>query len=272
MDPQASAEFDRLRREATKLERHLEERVGRYQQLAQSLTTGDDSPFGGPSSSFNSRNSSSLYAAEAGMARHSAPSSGGGKSSEALNEEETALAADINRTISSMTDLIERRMMPCAERTGRSQHTLLVKRYREILFDCSADFKKTSAAVARKREQAELFRGANTGGGGGNGGGGGGNGGRDEGMEHLLRERSAIGNSLRAADDVLGQAAEVQSELRTQGTSLRGAQGTMLAIAANVPGVNQLIDKIRKKRNKDDIIVSGVIAFCILFTLYYVFG
>ena len=204
------------------------------------------------------------------MARHSAPSSGG-KSSEALNEEETALAADVNRTISSMTDLIERRMMPCAERTGRSQHTLLVKRYREILFDCSADFKKTSAAVARKREQAELFRGANTGGGGGNGGGGS-NGGRDEGMEHLLRERSAIGNSLRAADDVLGQAAEVQSELRTQGSSLRGAQGTMLAIAANVPGVNQLIDKIRKKRNKDDIILSGVIAFCILFTLWYVLG
>ena len=271
MDPQASAEFDRLRREATKLERHLEERVGRYQQLAQSLTTGDDSPFGGPSSSFNSRNSSSLYAAEAGMARHSAPSSGG-KSGEALTEEEAALAADINRTISSMTDLIERRMMPCAERTGRSQHTLLVKRYREILFDCSADFKKTSAAVARKREQAELFRGANTGGGGGNGGGGGSNGGRDEGMEHLLRERSAIGNSLRAADDVLGQAAEVQSELRTQGSSLRGAQGTMLAIAANVPGVNQLIDKIRKKRNKDDIILSGVIAFCILFTLWYVLG
>jgi len=91
-------------------------------------------------------------------------------------------------------------------------------------------------------------------------------------MEHLLRERSAIGNSLRAADDVLGQAAEVQSELRTQGSSLRGAQGTMLAIAANVPGVNQLIDKIRKKRNKDDIILSGVIAFCILFTLWYVLG
>lgn len=33
MDPQATAEFDRLRREATKLERHLEERVGRYQQV-----------------------------------------------------------------------------------------------------------------------------------------------------------------------------------------------------------------------------------------------
>ena len=238
-------------------------------QLAQSLTTGDDSPFGGPSSHSGH---SSLYAAEAGMARHSssaASSKSNQANADALNEEEATLAADINRTISSMTDLIERRMKPCAERTGKSQHTLLVKRYREILFDCSADFKKTSAAVARKREQAELFRGANTGGGmGGNGGGDG----HDEGMEHLLRERNAIGNSMKAADAVLGQAAEVQSELRSQGASLRGIQGTMLAIAGNVPGLNVLIEKIRKKRNQDDMIVSGVIAFCILFTLWYVLG
>ena len=237
-------------------------------QLAQSLTTGDDSPFGGPSSHSGH---SSLYAAEAGMARHSSSSSKSNSNSDALNEEETSLAADINRTISQMTDLIERRMKPCAERTGKSQHTLLVKRYREILFDCSADFKKTSAAVARKREQAELFRGANTGNGMGGGGGGGENG-RDEGMEHLLRERNAIGNSMKAADAVLGQATEVQSELRSQGASLRGVQGTMLTIAGNVPGLNVLIDKIRKKRNLDDTIVSGVIAACILFTLWYVLG
>ena len=209
------------------------------------------------------------------MARHSssaASSKSNQANTDALNEEEAALAADINRTISSMTDLIERRMKPCAERTGKSQHTLLVKRYREILFDCSADFKKTSAAVARKREQAELFRGANAGGVGMGGNGGGGGDGHDEGMEHLLRERNAIGNSMKAADAVLGQAAEVQSELRSQGASLRGIQGTMLAIAGNVPGLNVLIDKIRKKRNQDDMIVSGVIAFCILFTLWYVLG
>lgn len=169
-----------------------------------------------------------------------------------------------------MTDVIERKMMPCAERTGKSQHTLLVKRYREILFDCSTDFKKTSAAVARKREQMELFRGANTGGGGS--GHGNGNGEDDEAMEHLLRERNAIGNAHKAADSVIGQAAEVHSELRNQGSSLRGVQGTMMAIANNVPGLNRLIDNIKKKRNQDDLIVSGVIAFCILFTLWYVLG
>ena len=41
MDPQATAEFDRLRREATKLERHLEERVGRYQQVCDGFASYD---------------------------------------------------------------------------------------------------------------------------------------------------------------------------------------------------------------------------------------
>jgi len=269
MSSQATAEFDRLRREATKLERHLEERVGRYQQLAQSLTTGNDT-FGSPPTSGSA---SSLYAAEAGLARHPNSATPDAANVARLNEEESALAADINRTISAMTDLIERKMMPCAERTGKSQHILLVKRYREILFDCSADFKKTSAAVARKREQMELFRGASSrAASGGSSGHGQGNGEDDEAMEHLLRERNAIGNSLQTADSVLGQAAEVHSELRSQGSALRGVRGTMMSIANNVPGLNRLIDNIRKKRNKDDMIVSGVIAACILFTLWYVLG
>ena len=35
---------------------------------------------------------------------------------------------------------------------------------------------------------------------------------------------------------------------------------------------NGLIDKIRKKRLQDDRIVGGVVAGCILFTLWYLFG
>lgn len=258
-------EFDALRREATKLERHLEDRVGRYQQLAQRITTGADSDHFGRN---GNQRSSLLESAETGTLSHnktSASSTAGGEAS--LEEEERLLAADISRHISGMSDLIERRMAPAAERTGKSQHALLVKRYREILFDCSADFKKTSAGVARRREAMELFRGADTSGNGGEG-----EDGRDPAMEHLLRERNAIENSRRAAESVLGQAEEVRSDLRGQGQSLRGVQGTMANIAGNVPGLNKLIDSIRKKRNKDDMIVSGVIAGCILFTLWYLFG
>lgn len=267
MSESASAEFDSLRREATKLERHLEEKVGRYQQLAQRLTTGSDVD----TFQQNSNRSSLLDSAETGTLKQSSAYGNGSSaaSNAGIHEEEAALSADISRTISAMSDLINSRMSPAADRTGKSQHALLVKRYREILFDCSADFKKTSAAVARRREAMELFRGANTDGGMGvdeNGNE------RDPAMEQLLRERNAIENSARSATSVLGQAADIHSDLRSQGKSLRGVSGTVASIAGNVPGLNTLIDNIRRKKSKDDMILSGVIASCILFTLWYVFA
>ena len=119
------------------------------------------------------------------------------KDTKNIDEEEALLSKDIHRTMSTMTELINTKMAPAAERTGRSQHSLLVKRYREILFDCGADYNKTSAAVARRREARELFKGATT----SNSEGG------DHSMEHLMRERNAIDNSMKSANSVLNQAA-----------------------------------------------------------------
>ena len=217
---------------------------------------------------FHSQRSSLLDQAEAGIAGPPPSSSskknrGGGDNGRNVDEEEAALSTDIRRTMSSMTELINTRMAPAAERTGRSQHSLLVKRYREILFDCNADYSKTSAAVARRREARELFRGSATAAGGGGG---------DASTEQLLRERNAIDSSMKSANSVLNQAASVRSELRTQGASLRGATGTMARIAGNVPGLNGLISMIQKKRQQDDRVVGGVVAACILFTMWYLFG
>jgi len=263
---QASKNFDMLRREATKLERHLEDRVARYQQLAQRLTvdnnnTSDNDPLGQQSSLMidSGATTSSSYPSTNSQSKNT-------NTNNNLDEEEATLSKDIHRTMSTMTELINTKMAPAAERTGRSQHMLLVKRYREILFDCGADFNKTSAAVARRREAKELFRGATAGLGGSNG-----NGPNPE-MEQLLRERNAIDNSMKSANSVLNQAAGVRSELRSQGASLRGVGGTMATIAGNIPGLNGLIEKIRKKRQQDDRVVSGVVAACILFTLWYVLG
>mmetsp|Transcript_10859 Transcript_10859/g.19852 ORF Transcript_10859/g.19852 Transcript_10859/m.19852 type:complete len:256 (-) Transcript_10859:466-1233(-) len=255
MSTMDSAEFDSLRREATKLERHLEDRVSRYQQLAQRLATG-----GNEDGMMHSQNQSFslLDAAETGNMQHSNSSF-----RSKPEEEEAILSADISRTLQSMTDLINQRMQPVAERTGKSQHALLVKRYREILFDSSTDFHKTSAAVARRREARDLFQGADKSKKGDA---------RDPAMEQLLRERNSIEGSRKSANAVLGQAHEIRSDLRSQGNSLRGVSSTMVNIASNIPGVNKLIETIRKKRGQDDKIVSGVIAACVLFTLYYLFG
>jgi len=182
-------------------------------------------------------------------------------------QQESNLASEINRAISLMSDLINTKMAPLAESTNNAQHSLVVKRYREILFDCTEDFKKMSAAVSSRREAQELFHAV-------------------DGtqinaidkesnatkemhpvMEKLLRER----NSLKSATSVLGQASEIHSELRVQGNSLRSMCGTMNKVIGNIPGLNHLIDSITKRRNRDNQIVSYVEAVCILFLLWYIF-
>lgn len=179
-------------------------------------------------------------------------------------EEENSLRNDIQRTLSGLGDLINHKLSPAADRSGKSQHLMLVKRYREILFDLTGDFQKASATFSRKREQAELFRGSSSGEDR--------DGSQDPAMEALLRERSHINNSLNSASAVIGQASDIYGDLRQQGMSLRGVSGTIAKITSNVPGLNRLVENIRRKRNMDDKIVAGVVAACILFTLWYVMG
>lgn len=235
-------EFDALRREATKLERSLEDKISRYHLLAQKIQV--DSPLNHRSVSSSS---GGLEAAESGTNTTS---------------EENLLANEINRTLSQMNDLINTKMAPVAERSNKAQHALLVKRYREILFDSTNDFKKASAAIHRKRESLELFSGATT------------NGMQveDPAMEQLLRERNAIGNSMKSATSVLNQASDIRNEIRNQGVALRGVGTKVLNMAGKIPGLNGIIDNIRRRRGRDDMIVSVTIAFCILFTLWYVLG
>lgn len=256
-------EFDTLRREATKLERNLEDKISRYHHLAQTIQI--DSPL-----THRSNISSNLSSLEAGeqalLGRSSGVSAangvaGNGTSNTNSNEEKN-LANEINRTLSALNELINTKMAPAAEKSNRAQHVLLVKRYREILFDSTNDFKKTSGSIHRKRESMELFAGASSDGANT----------EDPAMEQLLRERNAIGNSIQSASNVLGQASEIRNELRNQGLALRGVGNRVLVMAGQIPGVNGLIDNIRRRRSKDDMVVSATIAACILFTLWYMLG
>ena len=231
---------------------------------------GGNNGGGGPSDNDNYAQRGSLLAVDYGVGGSTITNGTTNNSSttatalDKLDDEESALSDDIQRTISRMNELINIKMGPMSERTDRAQHVLLVKRYREIVFDCNAEFGRTRAGIARRREARELFSNATAAGGGLGGG--------NEAERQLLRERNAIDNSMNGASDALNQAAHVRAELRTQGSNLRGIAGTMGRIASRVPGLNAIIDKIRKKRLQDDRVVGGVVAMCILFTLWYLFG
>ena len=250
------------------------------QKIAQQITTGSDNdPHQHSHSQYHNRESlvhrsptNILESAENGS-NFSSSSTTNTQQDPNLTLEETNLAKDINRTLTLLSDLINTKMSPNAQYTNNAHHALLVKRYREIVYDCTNDFRKVNRGIMKKREQNELFRGSyNERGGVGGSNVDGGNGNDDPAMVALMRERNAIGNSLQSASNVINQASDVRAELRNQGNALKNVGGKVLAMAGRVPGLNGLIEGIRRKRGKDDMIVSCVIAACILFTLWYVLG
>jgi len=262
-------QFDVLRREATKLERSLEDKIARYHQLAQRLTSGGMDPKNSLLDGLHTSSSNTHQRLSPSTSTN--PSNTTSSSNDTFSpEEEASLSSEITRSLNLLSDLINTRMAPAAEQTNKSQHALLVKRYREILFDSTADFQKTAQGLSRRREQLQLFRGASStpqGGGDENNGDE-----EDPAMEHLMRERNSIQGAMDGAKSVIGQAAEIEGSLRNQGGALKGVSGTVLKMASQIPGLDGLVDQIRRKRNKDDFVVSGVIAACVLFTLWYLFG
>jgi Golgi SNAP receptor complex protein 1 len=178
-------------------------------------------------------------------------------------DEEAVLRQDMSLLINQLQKLVGQDMVSAAT---TPHATAIVNRYQTILSDLRADMDKTVARVRQAKERQELMGGMNN----ANSGSSGGN--IDPAMEHLLRERNHIHNSQRAADSVLGQADNIRSDLRTQGRSLRSTGSLLGQITQNVPGLNHLVEHIRRRRSRDDYIVAGVIASCILITMWYVFG
>jgi Golgi SNAP receptor complex protein 1 len=155
--------------------------------------------------------------------------------------------------------------MPRAATTPHT--TAIVQRYQTILSDLRSDIDKTTVRVRQAKERQELLAAA-----AGSNSSMTGMAVQDPAMEHLLRERNHIHNSMRAADNVLGQADHIRSDLRTQGRSLRHTGSLLGQMTQQVPGLNHLVEHIRRRRSRDDYIVAGVIASCILVTMWYVFG
>ncbi|GMI53244.1 hypothetical protein TeGR_g9024 [Tetraparma gracilis] len=139
---------------------------------------------------------------------------------------------------------------------------MLLSRFREIAGDHRATFEGASARLAEKRAQRELFGGAAAAGGAG----------PDPAKEHLLRERGALQSSVAASRGVLGQAGGILGELRGQRGSLGGAAGMAQRMAGSVPGINRVIDGIRRKKQRDNAVLGVVLAGCVLFTLWYWLG
>jgi len=70
-------------------------------------------------------------------------------------------------------------------------------------------------------------------------------------------------------DDVIGQAQATRSVLSSQRTLFAEIQGKVKQLSDRFPVIRGLLGAIKRKRSKDTLILSAVIAGCTLFLILY---
>lgn len=88
----------------------------------------------------------------------------------------------------------------------------------------------------------------------------------------ILRERANIGSVNNALDDVIGQAQNVASSLANQRRVFDGINSKLNVLGARFPVVNSLLTSIRRRKAKDTIVMSLVVAFCLVVMILYMFS
>lgn len=176
------------------------------------------------------------------------------------SDDEQLLGSEIERDLSELYDCIQN--MRQSNGTSLTSHQeVLIKRYYEIHFDYSTEFKNTSATVQRKRESMELMHSSQN---------------RnkedqDSSVAKLLREKGGIAASMKSINDVISQAFETKSNLVGQRNSLLGSSSGLANLTANVPSFGRLIDGIQRKKSRESMIIAMVVAVLVCITIWWVF-
>lgn len=134
-----------------------------------------------------------------------------------------------------------------------------VQRYVAILRDSRADFRRSSRSLAAALQQAELMLGRSAGGSGRV---------RSQ-AELLMEEKGGIDRSQAAAAAMLESAESSHDALVRQRGLFAQIEGKLGDVGGAFPAVNELIGKISRHKNRDNIVLSCVIATCMFFTLFY---
>ncbi len=169
-------------------------------------------------------------------------------------------AAEIEDLLSKL-DRTNVEMVSSAAGSDSRKHT--IARHRDILQEYKQEFKRLKSIHSSMQDRAELLR--------------------DHDVESqtllplstnssaILRERANIGSVDNALDDVIGQAQSVASSLMQQRRMFDGINSKLNVLGARFPVVNSLLTSIRRRKAKDTIVMSLVVAFCLVVMIMYMF-
>lgn len=169
-----------------------------------------------------------------------------------LFEKREALIAQLGRLLDSDASL---------STSSLKQSNL--SRHREVLAEHKSELKRLRSSVAEARDRQHLltsvrsdidaFRSSNP---------------AEAEAEYMLQERGRLDSSHNVIDGIISQAYAINENFGLQRDTIASINRRITSAAAQVPGINGIIQKIGTKRRRDGIILGSFIAFCFLFFFF----
>lgn len=147
---------------------------------------------------------------------------------------------------------------------GGEARSYTLARHKDILGEFTSEFKRVGDSISTSRDRDLLLGGRSRSDSSGMG--------NSDGTQAdmLLRERSTVHSSTSAVDDVIGAAQATAAALVSQRGLFSNVASNLSNGIGNRFGVMQnLLVAIKRKKNKDTMILSAVIGLCTAFTLIY---
>ncbi|XP_008809033.1 Golgi SNAP receptor complex member 1-2-like [Phoenix dactylifera] len=174
-----------------------------------------------------------------------------------------SMEIEIQSLLEKLLDINDALSRCAASAVPTTSVTQKLARHRDILHEFTQEFKRTRGNLNSMMEHAELLNSV-----------------KNDISEskasgsmspriNLLRERASIHGSINQIDEVIGQAQATRSVLGTQRALFGDVQGKVKQLGDKFPIIRGLLGAIRRKRSKDTLILSAVIAACTLFLIIY---
>ncbi|KAG2672280.1 hypothetical protein I3760_13G033200 [Carya illinoinensis] len=221
--------WEELRREARKIEGDLDVKLSSYAKLGARFTQG-------------------------GYVDTGSPSVGSSRSWKSMEME-------IQSLLEKLLDINDAMSRCAASAAPATSVTQKLARHRDILHEFTQEFRRIKGNINSMKEHAELLSSV-----------------RDDISEYkasgsprmqLLRERAAIHGSIAHIDDVISQAQTTRQVLGSQKGLFGDVQGKVKHLSDKFPIIRGLLGSIKRRRSRDTLILSAVIAACTLFLIIY---
>ncbi|KAJ8459522.1 hypothetical protein OPV22_032448 [Ensete ventricosum] len=165
-----------------------------------------------------------------------------------------SMEMEIEMLLARLTDVNEAMSRCAAAAMPTTSVAQKLTRHRDILHEFAQEFKRTRGNIMSMREHAELltsvrndineYKTSSS----------------SQAVPNLLRERAAIHGSITQIDEVTSQAEAIKGVLSVQRSTFGEIQGKVKQLSDRFPVIRNLLGMIKRKKSKDTIILSAVIA------------